>query len=224
MNVFNKKLQLSLDGITVEGILNMPDDAEDLIIFSHGSGSSRFSARNNFIAQHLQKRGLGTFLFDLLTRSEDEVYSNRFDIELLSRRLVLATMQLKKLPASKNLEIGFFGASTGAASAIKAATLLPNLIKAVVSRGGRPDLVPGDLPHLKAPTLLIVGGLDNEVLSLNEQAYRNIPALKSLKIVKGATHLFEEPGALEEVARLSGDWFVRHMALENASGQIAQHV
>jgi pimeloyl-ACP methyl ester carboxylesterase len=133
-------------------------------------------------------------------------------------------MQLKKLPASKNLEFGFFGASTGAASAIKAATLLPNLIKAVVSRGGRPDLVPGDLSHLKAPTLLIVGELDNEVLSLNEQAYRNIPALKSLKIVEGATHLFEEPGALEEVARLSGDWFVRHMALENASGQIAQHV
>lgn len=204
-------LKFDLEGVTIEGNLVIPPDAKGLVIFSHGSGSSRFSPRNNFVARHLQEKGLGTFLFDLLTREEDADYSNRFNIDLLSYRLQAVTEELIKFPKPRELPLGYFGASTGAASAIRAAVMLKDKIKAVVSRGGRPDMAPMALGHLLAPTLLIVGELDMDVIEMNRRALEMITATKELRIVKGATHLFEEPGALEEVAKLSGAWFGKYL-------------
>jgi dienelactone hydrolase len=193
--------------IILEGELILPYGSDSLVIFSHGSGSSRFSTRNNFVAKELHKKNMGTFLFDLLTKKEDEIYSNRFDIDLLTERLVLVTNYIANLPQYSDLKTGYFGASTGAASALRAAVALPNIINAVVSRGGRPDMAEESIPLIKAPTLLIVGGLDYEVLELNKTVYNNLNCIKKLEIVSGANHLFEEPGTLDKVAQCAADWF-----------------
>ncbi len=205
-------LKIKIENVSLEGELMVPDKAKGLVIFSHGSGSSRFSPRNNFVAQLLQRKGLATFLFDLMTPSEDEIYSLRFNIDLLSQRLVHVTQSLLKLPQVKGLPLGYFGASTGAASALIAASLLHNKIHAVVSRGGRPDLVMDQLYLIDTPTLLIVGEKDTDVLQVNRKALEKLSGMKSLKVVKGATHLFEEAGALEEVAALSSGWFTEYLA------------
>lgn len=190
----------------------MPEEPKSLVIFSHGSGSSRFSPRNNFVAQHLKKNNIASFLFDLLTREEDEVYANRFDIDLLSKRLIEVTRWLHDEPSFAHLRIGYFGASTGSASALVAATQLPGIIKAVVSRGGRPDLIASkELAMVKAPTLFIVGELDKEVLRLHRLIIQSIPNIKKLEVVPGASHLFEEQGALESVTTLSLNWFLKYL-------------
>jgi putative phosphoribosyl transferase len=207
----NQTLKIEIDNVTLEGELALPPDASGLVIFSHGSGSSRFSPRNNFVAQHLFRRGLGTFLFDLLTKEEDEVYTMRFNIELLAQRLVQITQWLIKFPRVQKLPLGYFGASTGAACALVAASGLQRKISAIVSRGGRPDLAKDQLYMVETPTLLIVGSEDNVVLELNKQALEKLGGIKNLEIVEGATHLFEEAGALEQVAQLSGDWFIQHL-------------
>lgn len=207
---FNDDVQIGLADATLEGRLAIPRDSVDIIVFSHGSGSSRFSPRNRMVARHLQRRGFGTLLFDLLTAMEDRVYENRFDIERLTRRLVEVTGWLQSHEAARGCRIGFFGASTGAASALKAAALLPE-VSAVVCRGGRPDLAFEALPMVHCPVLLIVGSLDREVIGLNREALASIDAPKRLSLVPGATHLFEEPGCMEQVCRLSADWFEAHM-------------
>jgi predicted alpha/beta-hydrolase family hydrolase len=204
-------LKIKVDGKTLEGDLSIPDKAKGFIVFSHGSGSSRFSPRNSFVAQHLNKRGFATFLFDLLTKEEDMENEFRFDISLLSERLREVTDILMRQPMLDNLPFAYFGASTGAASALIAASYFQSKIKAVVSRGGRPDLALQHLQNVNSPTLLLVGEYDFEVLELNEKALKEIKAPKKLQIVEGATHLFEEPGALEVVAALSGDWFEQYL-------------
>ena len=193
------------------GNLALVEGSSGIVIFTHGSGSSRFSERNNFVARELQKDGFATLLFDLLTEEEDQTYENRFDIPLLTERLVEVTRWVWKEPNTKQLAVGYFGASTGSASALIAAAELGGDIKAVVSRGGRPDLAVDYLPKVKSPTLLIVGGDDTEVIELNQQAYDRLTCEKKYEIVPGATHLFEEPGALEEVARLAGEWFAKYV-------------
>lgn len=199
-------VSILLDTVTLEGALEIPQNAKGLVLFAHGSGSSRHSPRNNFVARSLHKAGLGTLLVDLLTEKEDSVYENRFNIDLLTHRLLLTTQWLKKQPAAKGMNIGYFGASTGAAAALKAAAAEPDL-KAVVSRGDRPDLAVPELEDVHAPTLLIVGGEDDIVIELNQQAYEMLDTKKELVIIPGATHLFEEPGALEQVAQLASNWF-----------------
>jgi len=193
----------------------IPADAGALVLFAHGSGSSRKSPRNRFVARQLRAEGLATLLFDLLTATEEaaDVVTReyRFDIDLLARRLVGATDWLLALPEAQGLKLGYFGASTGTAAALMAARERPADVHAVVSRGGRPDLAGPALPKVMAPTLLIVGGNDLHVLDLNRQAMAQMRADRDLAIVEGATHLFEEPGALEEVARLAADWFRRHL-------------
>ena len=198
--------------VTLEGELFLPPGTQGVVVFAHGSGSSRHSPRNVFVAQALQSAGLGTLLFDLLTRAEDTDYETRFDIALLTRRLSAATHWLHQQPQTKSLAIGYFGASTGAAAALQAAATLGSAIKAVVSRGGRPDLAGAALPHVTAPTLLIVGGEDHGVIELNQGAYALLRSEKQLTIVPGATHLFEEPGTLEAVARLAAQWFMQHLS------------
>lgn len=216
----NESLMIKVGDVFLEGELTMPGNPSGLIIFSHGSGSSRFSPRNRLVSQFLNKNGFGTFLFDLLTQEEDQDYEQRFDIELLSRRLEEVTRYLIKLPALNNIPLGYFGASTGAASALIAASKLQNKIKAVVSRGGRPDMASGYLEDVEAPSLLIVGELDFDVLNLNKQALEEIAGKKSLKIVEGATHLFEEPGTLEQVAELSLDWFIQNLKPKTKSHSV----
>ena len=200
-------LEIPIGSITLKGRFCLPDNAKGLVLFSHGSGSSRKSPRNNFVAEVLQKKGLGTLLFDLLTESEDRVYENRFDIGLLTRRLIEVTQWIMVYNYGKKLPIGYFGASTGAASALRAAAHFRDQIAAVVSRGGRPDLAMGDLPKVTAPTLLLVGGQDTPVIELNREAQQRMNAPCVLQVIPGATHLFEEPGALEAVASLTADWF-----------------
>ena len=206
-----RKVEIRTEGISLPGDLVLPKNATGLVIFSHGSGSSRFSPRNNFVAQQLQRRGIGTFLFDLLTEEEDKDYSQRFNIELLSERLILVTKYILNFDECKDIPIGYFGASTGAASALIATAVLNRKISSVVSRGGRPDLAMDYLDKVKAPTLLIVGGLDTEVIGMNTVALNKLGSVKRLEIVEGATHLFEEPGALEQVAELSGEWFLQYL-------------
>jgi dienelactone hydrolase len=202
--------------VTVEGNLVVPEGAAGVVLFAHGSGSSRLSPRNRRVARALQERGLATLLIDLLTADEEaidiETAHLRFDIGLLADRLAGATDWLIKQPESRDLRIGYFGASTGAAAALVAAALRPQSIGAVVSRGGRPDLAGDALPRVQAPTLLIVGGEDFVVIDLNREAYARLLCKRRLEIVPGATHLFEEPGTLETVARLAGDWFLKHLA------------
>jgi pimeloyl-ACP methyl ester carboxylesterase len=199
----------------LEGNLDIPEQATGLVLFAHGSGSSRFSPRNQFVAQYLYDDGLATLLFDLLTPDEEAIddwsYEFRFNIDLLTERLMGATEWLLKQPATRRLKIGYFGSSTGAAAALKAAAKRPDLIHAIVSRGGRPDLAAPVLARVRAPTLLIVGGADVPVMGMNEEALALLTVEKRLEIVPGATHLFSEPGALEEVARLASGWFRQHL-------------
>jgi len=206
-------VRLRIDRLTLAGSLVRPAEARGLVIFAHGSGSSRFSPRNRFVAQQLNQAGFATLLFDLLSADEearDAITRHlRFDIPLLSHRLLQATEQVRALPETSALPSGYFGASTGAAAALIAAAERPELVAAVVSRGGRPDLAAAHLEAVRAPTLLIVGGADREVLALNQAVLSALPPQSSLAIVPGATHLFEEPGALEEVARLAAGWFTR---------------
>ena len=216
-----ERLIIPAGGVELEGDLATPAGARGLVLFAHGSGSSRKSTRNRFVARVLRERGLGTLLFDLLTAAEerqDEIDAHlRFDIPLLAARLGEVTDWMLGHPLSKGLRIGYFGASTGAAAALIAAARRPATIGVVVSRGGRPDLAAGALARVRAPTLLIVGGADPVVLDLNREALEQSRGPKSLVVVPGATHLFEEPGALEEVARLAGDWFVEHLGAASAS-------
>ena len=211
----SKEILIRINSKSIYGNLEIPPKAKGLVIFAHGSGSSRFSTRNKYVAGILNKNNLGTLLFDLLTAEEEKIDNYtaeyRFNTELLAKRLIDVTDWLIKEPSLKSLKLGYFGASTGAAAALAAAAKRPNIIYAVVSRGGRPDLAIESLPGIKAPTLLIVGEEDFEVIELNRTAYENIPAKKKLEIIPGATHLFEEPGALEEVSRLSAEWFTRYL-------------
>ena len=203
-----KIVHIPTDSVMLEGALAIPQHTQGLVVFAHGSGSSRFSPRNNFVAQVLRRAGIGTLLMDLLTEQEDTVYETRFDIDLLTDRLLLATHWLQKQPDTKHLVLGYFGASTGAAAA------LGSSIGAVVSRGGRPDLAKEALIHVQSPTLLIVGGNDTAVLHLNREAFAKLPGEKELVIVPGATHLFEEPGTLEQVAQEATQWFKRYLLKE----------
>ena len=211
-NRIERIVHVPANGIKLESALIIPADAEGVVLFAHGSGSSRHSPRNNFVAQVLHRSGMGTLLMDLLTTEEDSVYENRFDIDLLTWRLERATQWLMEQPESKTLDIGYFGASTGAAAALQAAATFGTLIGAVVSRGGRPDLAMPVLERVESPTLLIVGGLDDIVIDLNRKAYAKLKTEKHLAIVPGATHLFEEPGTLQEAARLAAEWFERFLS------------
>lgn len=197
-------------GMSMEGMLDLPDQPRGAVLFAHGSGSSRLSPRNNYVAGILRAAGIGTLLLDLLTPREDQQVENRFDISLLTGRLADAAAWLAQHPAARGLPLGLFGASTGAAAALQLAAQAD--VSAVVSRGGRPDLAGhAALPLVRAPTLLIVGGADTVVIGLNRKALAELQCEKELSIIPGATHLFEEPGALDEVARQARDWFSRHL-------------
>lgn len=209
--IINEQVNIPVGQAQLTGDLAVPENAKGLVIFSHGSGSSRLSTRNRFVAEHLQRSGFGTLLFDLLTPQEDQNYDNRFDIPLITQRLIDATNWVLKDDRLTDFNIGYFGASTGAASALGAAAALGDMVKAVVSRGGRPDLADTVLPDVQSPTLLIVGGLDEPVLSMNRDALDRMQCLKDLEIVPDATHLFEEPGALEMAAQLATDWFRKYL-------------
>jgi pimeloyl-ACP methyl ester carboxylesterase len=201
---------------SLAGNLNIPVNATALVLFAHGSGSSRHSPRNQFVARTLNDTGLATLLFDLLTSEEELVDMRtaelRFDIDLLADRLVHATTWAKEQQQTRDLRIDYFGSSTGGGAALVAAAQLPNDVAAVISRGGRPDLAGAALPKVQAPTLLIVGGQDEIVIDLNEQARNQMRCKAKVEIIPGATHLFEEPGALEQVAKLASDWFINHIA------------
>jgi pimeloyl-ACP methyl ester carboxylesterase len=207
---FHNEVSISVENVVLKGDLIIPASSNAIVLFSHGSGSSRFSKRNREVAEYLQSKNFGTLLLDLLTEVEDTIYSNRFNIDLLAKRLAGATAWLEKFPAAKNHRIGYFGASTGAASALQAAAQLPE-IAAVVSRGGRPDLAMNYLEQVSAPTLLIVGSLDKYVIQLNEKAYHRLNCTKELVIVEGASHLFEEAGKMDKVSRLATSWFEKYL-------------
>ena len=212
----NNEVRIPINSIVLEGNLVIPGGAHGIVVFAHGSGSSRHSSRNKYVAWKLQKEGFGTLLFDLLTAEEERIdmvtAHLRFDIDLLANRLVAVTKWFLINFVTENLNIGYFGASTGAAAALIAAKENSNAIKAIVSRGGRPDLAEKALPDVKAPTLLIVGGNDFQVIDMDRWALERLNVKdKELKIVPGATHLFEESGALEEVAHLAGEWFKRYI-------------
>lgn len=214
-NVSEKLVYVKVGKTILEGNLAVPNGSKGIVLFAHGSGSSRHSARNKYVAGVLQEAGLSTLLIDLLTVAEERVDAYtahlRFDIGLLAQRLSGATDWLVDNPETRHLQIGYFGASTGAAAALVAAAKQPDAVRAIVSRGGRPDLAGTSLPDVKAPTLLIVGGDDDQVIDLNEQARENMRTECRIVIVPGATHLFEEPGKLEQVAKLATDWFRKHL-------------
>ncbi len=199
------------NGVHLDGELIIPEDAQGLVIFSHGSGSSRHSMRNIFVARKLHEQKMATLLFDLLTEEEDKDKANRFNIELLTQRLEKAYLWTSQQNETYGLPTGFFGASTGAASALKAAARKGDRVKAVVSRGGRPDLAGDELPQVSAASLFIIGGEDDHVIQLNKQAYRLLNTQKQLEIIPGAGHLFEEPGTMEKVAELAAAWYKRHL-------------
>ncbi len=212
LRAYTQLVHIPVDDIHIEGMLELPDNASGIVIFAHGSGSSRYSIRNNYVAKILRDSAIGTLLIDLLTAEEDTDQQARFDIPLLTRRLLAATRWLKDDPALRELPIGYFGASTGAAAALQATAQLDHQISAVVSRGGRPDMASiEDLNRIACPTLLLAGGLDDIVIELNKEAYRNMHCTKHIAIIPGATHLFEEPGALEMVASLASDWFRQYL-------------
>jgi len=219
---FSEPAKIPVNGVELEGALVVPPAARGIVLFAHGSGSSRHSPRNNFVAETLRAAGIGTLLMDLLTKQEDAIYQTRFDIDLLSWRLERATQWLMEEPRAQSLDIGYFGASTGAAAALNAAATFGTSIGAVVSRGGRPDLVMAALGSVQAPTLLIVGALDDVVIELNRKAYERLKVEKQLAIVPGATHLFEEPGTLQEVARLAAAWFRRHLGAQRAANRTGE--
>ncbi|MBW3668988.1 MAG: dienelactone hydrolase family protein [Actinobacteria bacterium] len=204
------------DGPALDGELGVPSPAVATVVFAHGSGSSRHSPRNRMVAEHLRSRGLATLLLDLLTAEEEAVDLRtrelRFDIALLSTRVAVAARWAAGAPDVGGRPVGLFGASTGAAAALVAAARLPDVVGAVVSRGGRPDLADDALAAVRAPTLLLVGGLDDVVIGLNREAHNRMDAERRLDVIPGATHLFEEPGTLEAVARRAGDWFLTHLA------------
>ena len=204
-------IQVPVNSVKLEGSLVVPEGSKGLVIFVHGSGSSRYSIRNNYVAKVLRDSGLATFLFDLLTEEEDQIYETRFDIEFLTKRIKTVTKWLMEQEVVKNLKLGYFGSSTGAAAAIIAATDSSLKIESVVSRGGWPDLAMDHLSKVKSPTLFIVGSNDLEVLELNQRALEKLTSIKKLEIIHNATHLFEEPGALEEVARLAVKWFGKYL-------------
>jgi putative phosphoribosyl transferase len=208
-------VQVPAGSVTLKGNLTLPEESRAIVLFAHGSGSSRHSPRNRYVARVLNEAKLATLLIDLLTLHEEVVDARtaqlRFDIDLLAERLVDATDWLTQFPDTKHLRIGYFGASTGAAAALAAAAVRPDAVRAIVSRGGRPDLAGAALTRVQAPTLLIVGEHDDQVVQLNRQALAQLRCEKRLVIVPGATHLFEEPGAPDEVARLARDWFQRHV-------------
>ncbi len=211
-----QRVLIPVGAVQLEGSLTLPEQARGVVLFAHGSGSSRLSPRNRFVAQVLVEAGLATLLMDLLTAEEERLDRQtahlRFDIGLLAARLLGATDWLRSQPLTQALGLGYFGASTGAAAALAAAAQRPEDVRAIVSRGGRPDLAREALALVRAPTLLIVGGNDAPVLEMNREAMRLMAAETQLHVVPGATHLFEEPGALEEVARLARDWFLRHLS------------
>lgn len=204
-----KAVQITGDGVILNGDLVLHRDTKGLVIFAHGSGSSRHSVRNKYVASVLRAHGLSTLLLDLLTEAESEWTDKRFDIDLLAQRLTLAESWVKQQAETKQLPLGYFGSSTGAAAALQSAAVLGDGIKAVVSRGGRPDLAKAYLAKVTAPTLLLVGGYDDGVIELNEQAYALLNCEKEMTIIPGATHLFEEAGTLEQVAELAAQWFVK---------------
>jgi len=211
------EITVDAEGVPLPGTLTIPRGAEGLVLFAHGSGSSRHSPRNRFVADHLNDAGLGTLLFDLLTPAEDKEDARtgrlRFDINLLADRLIGAVDWIRHQEPTRGLSLGLFGASTGAAAALIAAAERPEAIEAVVSRGGRPDLAEPALPRVKAPTLLIVGGNDAPVIGMNSHASNLMNAECHIEIIPGAGHLFEEPGKLDQVARFAGEWFTRYLAL-----------
>jgi putative phosphoribosyl transferase len=213
--VDEREIRIPAGLVELDGSLALPAGARGVVIFAHGSGSSRHSPRNRFVARSLQEAGLGTLLMDLLSLAEEDVDARtahlRFDIGLLAERLVMATDWLMEQSATERMRLGFFGASTGGGAALVAAADRPRCIQAVVSRGGRPDLAGPALPLVESPTLLIVGGDDTPVIRMNQEALARLHCEKRLEIVPGASHLFEEPGALDEVARLACDWFARHL-------------
>lgn len=210
-----REVLIPTGSVRLEGELHLPEAARGIVLFAHGSGSSRHSPRNQSVARVIRNAGVATLLFDLLTRDEEiedlRTRHLRFDIGLLAGRLVAATDWLARENDTRHLRAGYFGASTGGGAALVAAAALGEKVGAVVSRGGRPDLAGEALPHVKAPTLLIVGGYDVPVIRMNEDAYAQLRCVKELKIVAGATHLFEEPGTLETVARLAADWFLKYL-------------
>lgn len=211
-HIMEKSVNIPADGVLLKGNLAVPESAKGLVIFSHGSGSSRLSPRNRFVAGTLEANGLATLLFNLLTSQEDLNYELRFDIERLTRRLTAVTQWIKNQEHIRHLNVGYFGASTGAASALKAASDLGSeVVKAVVSRGGRPDMAEGQLKSVKSPTLLLVGELDLQVIKLNQQAFNRMNCIKDLKIIPGASHLFEEPGKLDQVTRHANKWFLKYL-------------
>ena len=210
-----KAVQIPSGSVLLHGDLQIPPGSQGVVLFAHGSGSSRLSPRNRFVADVFNRSHLGTLLFDLLTREEEavDVYTRhlRFDIDMLARRLTDAAKWIFDQEETREMRVGLFGASTGAAAALMAAAELGSRISAVVSRGGRPDLAGGTLPEVTAPTLLIVGGLDDVVIELNEKAFRQLRCEREMKIIPGATHLFEEPGKLEAVADIAAEWFRRYL-------------
>ncbi|WP_321112610.1 dienelactone hydrolase family protein [Halorussus salinisoli] len=205
-------VHVPVDGVELEGDLRVPADASGLVVFAHGSGSSRHSPRNNYVAEVLRSRGLGTFLFDLLTEEEDRSRENRFDIPLLTDRLVAVTDWLEEHDATSDLAHGYFGSSTGAAAALRATARRGSDVEAVVSRGGRVDMASEHLGDVRAATLFVVGGEDTDVLELNRDAFGELDCEKELAVVEGAGHLFEGEGELEEVSELAADWFADHLA------------
>jgi putative phosphoribosyl transferase len=203
-------VRIPTDSIELNGMAGVPQGASGIVLFAHGSGSSRLSPRNTYVASVVRDAGIATLLFDLLTEDEAADRANVFDVDFLAQRLGDATTWIRRYDATTGLRVGYFGASTGAAAALIAAANDP-AIHAVVSRGGRPDLAAAALPDVTAPTLLIVGSLDELVIQMNEDAYGQLRCEKQLRIVPGATHLFEEPGTLEEVTRLATEWFTRYL-------------
>lgn len=214
MTSHEHNVRITYGKLALEGILGLPPDPSGVIVFAHGSGSGQLSPRNNFVAHHLQQNGLATLLLDLLTPDEAEDRRKVFDIDLLADRLLLAKAWLDEDPRTKKLGVGYFGASTGAGAALQAAARDPQNIQAIVSRGGRPDLAEAYLPSVTAPTLLMVGGWDEPVIEMNQSAYEILICEKRLIVVPGATHLFEEPGTLEQVAEHACKWFLRHFHRE----------
>lgn len=209
---FDQIVHIAADNIHIEGMLELPNNAQGIVLFAHGSGSSRHSPRNNYVARILHSGGMGTLLMDLLTPEEDMDDETRFDIPLLTRRLLASTDWLQTQHRLNQLPIGYFGASTGAAAALQAAAAPGNKISAVVSRGGRPDMAGADaLSRVNAPTLLLIGGLDDIVIELNQEAFSHMHCTKHISIIPGASHLFEEPGTLEKVAKLASDWFKHYL-------------
>jgi len=213
---YHSDVDIPLSGVTLKGELIIPSTCHAIVLFSHGSGSSRFSARNKMVAEYLQKNNFATLLFDLLTEHEDRFFDNRFNIELLAERLMEVTEWLRNFEPADGLGIGYFGASTGAASALKAAAFLQN-VQAIVSRGGRPDLAMDSLSKVKAPTLLIVGSRDVHVAELNKMAYAELECEKKFEVIAGASHLFEESGMMDIVCEKANEWFKKYLrAVKNS--------